>query len=40
MLGYIYEEGKYVPKDVKKAFEFHRKSATMNDAEGLYKIGK
>jgi TPR repeat protein len=39
-LGTLYEEGKYVGRDLKKSFNFFMKSAKMGDSEGLYKIGK
>ena len=39
-LGQIYEEGKFVAKDVKKSFFFYKKSAEKKDPEGLYRVGK
>jgi TPR repeat protein len=39
-LGQIYEEGRFVAKDIKKAFFFYKKSAEKKDPEGLYRIGK
>lgn len=40
ILGNLYEEGKYVPKEMKKAVEYFIKSASVEDPEGMYKIGK
>lgn len=39
-LGEIYETGKFVPKDMNKAVKYYKRSAQMNDPEGLYKMGK
>lgn len=39
-LGSIYENGKFVAKDINKAIKYYKKSADRNDAEGLYKIGQ
>jgi TPR repeat protein len=40
ILGCLCEEGRYVPRDLKKAVEYYIKSASVEDPEGLYKIGK
>jgi TPR repeat protein len=39
-LGTIYEEGRLVPKNLKKAISFFLKSAEQNSPEGLYKVGQ
>ena len=39
-LGDIYENGKFVAKDMNKSVRYYKKSADKNDAEGLYKIGQ
>lgn len=39
-LGQLYEEGKWVPKDLSKAINFYKKSADLKNSEGLYKIGQ
>lgn len=40
ILGCLYEEGKYVGRDLNKACEYYIKSASVEDSEGMYKIAK
>ena len=40
ILGCLYEEGKFMVRDLKKAVEYYIKSASAEDSEGMYKIGK
>lgn len=39
-LGQIYEQGKFSQADRQKSEEYYRRSAGLNDAQGLYKMGK
>ncbi|KAF0480810.1 kinase-like protein [Gigaspora margarita] len=39
-IGCCYERGFGVEKDVKKAFEYYKKSAEMGHADGMYYVGE
>lgn len=39
-LGQLYEEGRYLPKDLSKAVSYFKKSADVKNPEGQYKMGQ
>jgi TPR repeat protein len=38
-LGAIYEGGKYVPKDLRKALKFYKEAEKLNSSEAMHRIG-
>lgn len=39
MLGKIYQEGKYAPKNLNESYKYYKKSENFGNDEGIYRMG-